>query len=70
RSKDHAMAAFYAGQDVRRSRQPRYTTIRDSTSLGVARGTIRRYVEPAIAAGFVPGGTPPLSQADWEPLVK
>lgn len=23
-------------------------------SLGVARGTIRRYVEPAIAAGFVP----------------
>jgi transposase len=39
-------------------------------SLGVARGTIRRYVEPAIAAGFVPGGTPPMSQADWEPLVK
>jgi hypothetical protein len=39
-------------------------------SLGVARGTIRRYVEPAIAAGFVPGGTPPMSQADWAPLVK
>jgi hypothetical protein len=39
-------------------------------SLGVARGTIRRYVEPAIAAGFVPGGTPPMSQTDWEPLVK
>jgi hypothetical protein len=38
-------------------------------SLGVARGTIRRYVEPAIAAGFVPGG-PPMSQADWAPLVK
>ncbi|GAB3878101.1 hypothetical protein GCM10027612_01850 [Microbispora bryophytorum subsp. camponoti] len=39
-------------------------------SLGVDRKTIRRYVEPAIAAGFVPGGTPPMSQADWEPLVK
>jgi hypothetical protein len=32
--------------------------------------TIRRYVEAAIAAGFVPGGTPPMSQADWAPLVK
>lgn len=39
-------------------------------SLGVDRKTIRRYVEPAIAAGFVPGGTPPMSQADWAPLVK
>jgi hypothetical protein len=38
-------------------------------SLGVARGTIRRYVEPAIAAGFVPGG-PPMTEADWAPLVK
>lgn len=38
-------------------------------SLGVDRKTIRRYVDPAIAAGFVPGG-PPMSQADWAPLVK
>lgn len=38
-------------------------------SLGVARNTIRRYVEPAITAGFVPGG-PPMSQEDWTPLVK
>lgn len=38
-------------------------------SLGVARNTIRRYVEPAIAAGFVPGG-PPMRQEDWAPLVK
>ncbi len=38
-------------------------------SLGVARGTIRRYVEPAIAAGFVPGG-PPMTETDWAPLVK
>lgn len=37
-------------------------------SLGVARGTIRRYVEPAIAAGFVPGG-PPVSEAEWAALV-
>lgn len=33
-------------------------------SLGVDRTTIRRYVEPTIAAGFVPGGTP----ADGEAL--
>nr|WP_240670776.1 hypothetical protein [Actinoplanes solisilvae] len=39
-------------------------------SLGVDRKTIRRYVEPAIAAGFVPGGTPPMNQDDWAPLVK
>jgi len=38
-------------------------------SLGVDRKTIRRYVDPAIAAGFVPGGAP-ISQADWAPLVK
>jgi hypothetical protein len=39
-------------------------------SLGVDHKTIRRYVEPAIAAGFVPGGTPPMNQDDWAPLVK
>jgi hypothetical protein len=39
-------------------------------SPGPARGTIRRYLEPANAAGFVPDGTPPMSQPDWEPLVK
>ncbi|MEN8649437.1 IS21 family transposase [Streptomyces sp. 21So2-11] len=38
-------------------------------SLGVARRTIRRYVEPAIAAGFVPGG-PPVAEAEWAALVK
>ncbi|MFF3159917.1 IS21 family transposase [Streptomyces sp. NPDC057910] len=38
-------------------------------SLGVARGTIRRYVEPAVAAGFVPGGRP-VSEAEWAALVK
>ena len=38
-------------------------------SLGVARNTIRRYVEPAIAAGFVPGG-PPVSEAEWAALVQ
>lgn len=38
-------------------------------SLGVARKTIRRYVEPAITAGFVPGG-PPMTEADWAPLVR
>jgi hypothetical protein len=36
-------------------------------SLGVDRKTIRRYVGPAIAAGFVPGGTPPMTEADWAP---
>ncbi|GAB7039801.1 hypothetical protein JCM9533A_36510 [Catenuloplanes niger JCM 9533] len=39
-------------------------------SLGVDRKTIRRYVEAAVAAGFVPGGTPPMSQEDWAPLVR
>jgi hypothetical protein len=39
-------------------------------SLRVDRKTIRRYVEAAIAAGFVPGGTPPMSREDWAPLVK
>jgi Integrase core domain len=38
-------------------------------SLGVNRKTISRYVEPAIAAGFVPGG-PPVNEAEWAALVK
>ncbi|WP_158088871.1 IS21 family transposase [Thermoactinospora rubra] len=38
-------------------------------SLGVDRKTIRRYVEPAIVAGFVPGG-PPVSPEEWARLVK
>jgi hypothetical protein len=38
-------------------------------SLGVDRKTIRRYVEPAIAAGFVPGGAPGLeAQIDYGQL--
>lgn len=39
-------------------------------ALGVDRKTVRRYVEPAIAAGFVPGGVAPMSEADWAPLVR
>ena len=39
-------------------------------ALGVDRKTVRWYVEPAIAAGFVPGGVAPMTEADWAPLVK
>lgn len=38
-----------------------------STSLGVDRKTIRKYLAPAIEAGLVPGG-PPMSEADWRVL--
>ncbi|BCB73693.1 hypothetical protein GCM10022251_82680 [Phytohabitans flavus] len=38
------------------------------TSLGVDRKTIRKYLAPAVAAGFVPGG-PAMSQQDWAALV-
>ena len=34
-------------------------------SLGMNRKTISRHLEPAIAAGFVPGG-PPVSEAEWQ----
>ncbi|TDD93331.1 hypothetical protein [Actinomadura rubrisoli] len=34
------------------------------------RKTILRYVEPAIAAGFVPDATSPMTEADWAPLVR
>jgi transposase len=39
-----------------------------STSLGVDRKTIRKYLVPAVAAGLTPGG-PPLVQAEWAALV-
>jgi transposase len=39
-----------------------------STSLGVDRKTIRKYLEPAEAEGIVPGG-PPISAAEWSEKV-
>jgi transposase len=39
-----------------------------STSLGVDRKTIRKYLAPAVAAGLTPGG-PPLVAAEWAALV-
>ena len=39
-----------------------------SESLGVDRKTIRKYLEPALAAGMTPGG-PARSQAQWAALV-
>jgi hypothetical protein len=36
-------------------------------SLGIDRGTIRKYVAPAVAAGMAPGG-PPVSRAEWAAL--
>lgn len=39
-----------------------------AASVGVDRGTVRKYVAPAEAAGLVPGG-PPLSRAEWVGLV-
>lgn len=41
------------------------TVMRDS--LGVDPKTIRKYVAPAVAAGFEPGG-PPLSRERWSAL--
>jgi transposase len=40
-----------------------------AASVGVDRGTVRKYVAPAEAAGLVPGG-PPLSRAEWLGLVE
>lgn len=40
-----------------------------AASVGVDRGTVRKYVAPAEAAGLVPGG-PPLSRAEWIELVQ
>lgn len=39
-----------------------------AASLGVDRGTVRKYTAPAEAAGIVPDG-PPLSRAEWMELV-
>jgi transposase len=38
-------------------------------SLGVDRKTIRKYIAPAVAAGFAPGG-PARSEAEWQELVR
>ena len=40
-----------------------------AASVGVDRGTIARYVAPAVAAGIVPGG-PRLSRVEWLGLVQ
>jgi transposase len=40
-----------------------------SDSLGLDRKTIRKYLAPAIEAGFAPGGKK-MAEADWRPLVK
>ena len=40
-----------------------------AASLGVDRGTVRRYLAPAEEAGLVPGG-PPLSRDEWAELVR
>jgi len=40
-----------------------------AASVGVDRGTVRKYVAPAEAAGLVPGG-PPLSRGEWIELVQ
>lgn len=40
-----------------------------AASVGIDRGTVRKYVAPAESAGLVPGG-PPLSRAEWVELVR
>ena len=40
-----------------------------AVSLGVDRGTVAKYVAPAVAAGIVPGG-PRLERAAWAKLVE
>jgi len=40
-----------------------------AASVGVDRGTVRKYVAPAEAAGLEPGG-PALSRAEWVELVR
>ena len=40
-----------------------------AASVGVDRGTVRKYVASAEAAGLAPGG-PPLSRAEWVELVR
>jgi transposase len=40
-----------------------------AASVGVGRGTVRKYVGPAEAAGLVPGGSP-LARAEWLGLAR
>jgi len=40
-----------------------------ATSLGVDRKTVKKYGEPAIAAGMEPAGSP-KSPEEWSPLVR
>jgi DNA-binding NarL/FixJ family response regulator len=39
-------------------------------SLDLDRKTVRKYIEPAIAAGFTPSRVAAMSEADWAPLVR
>jgi transposase len=39
-------------------------------SLNLDRKTVRKYIEPAIAAGYTSSGVPAMSEADWAPLVR
>jgi transposase len=39
------------------------------SSLGIDPKTVRKYTQPAVAAGIVPGG-PPLSTVEWTALVE
>jgi hypothetical protein len=54
-SKDHAMAALYAGRAVRRSRQPRYTTIRDATETRTQAHRTRRNGKPRLSPAAARG---------------
>src|SRR5450631_710981 len=40
-----------------------------AASLGIDRQTVRKYLEPARAAGIVPGGPPVMTRVDWPVLV-
>jgi transposase len=40
-----------------------------AASLGIDRQTVRKYLQPARAAGIVPGGPPVMTRADWPALV-
>jgi transposase len=39
-------------------------------SLGLHRETVAKYVAPAEAAGYVPGGSPPMSEEAWRGLAR
>lgn len=45
------------------------TTAEVARSLGLSRGTVRKYLVPAKAAGMAPGG-PPVGPEQWTRLVR